>query len=161
MKQKPLYIFVLCLSALLVFIALGGGLFGQAEPWFLQWQHKLFYGLCHQEPDRSFWISGQPMAVCSRCFGIYTGFFAGLIAGPNAVRKIKKAVLKKILLVILIVNIVDVAGNIINIWNNTLFSRFALGFLLAAAAGLLLGKAFVKQPTLINNNKNYGTNRSI
>lgn len=28
---------------------------------------------CHQQPDRSFWIFGYPMALCCRCFGFYTG----------------------------------------------------------------------------------------
>lgn len=161
MQNKPLYILVLILSGLLVFIALGGGLFGQTEPWFNQWQHKLFHGLCHQQPARSFWINGQPMAVCSRCFGIYTGFFAGLSMALLFARKIKKTLLKKTLLVTLILNIVDVAGNMLNIWSNTLLSRYALGFLLAAVAGLLLGKAFLKPSSLINNKKSYGTNRTV
>ncbi|HLR76219.1 MAG TPA: DUF2085 domain-containing protein [Balneolaceae bacterium] len=160
MKNKPLYIFVLFLSTLLVIIALGGGLWGQSSPWIMQWQHQLFYSLCHQLPERSFWINGQPMAVCARCFGIYTGFWSGLISALFIGNGIKKTVLKKILIVVLLLNIVDVAGNFLNIWQNTLFSRFALGFSLAAAAGILLGKAFVKRSILINQ-KQYGTSRSI
>ena len=27
--------------------------------------------LCHQRPERSFWIGGRPMPVCSRCAGLY------------------------------------------------------------------------------------------
>lgn len=26
---------------------------------------------CHQQPDRSFWILGYPMALCCRCYGVY------------------------------------------------------------------------------------------
>ena len=33
--------------------------------------------LCHQQPNRSFTIFGQQMAICQRCVGIYTGFLAG------------------------------------------------------------------------------------
>lgn len=161
MQNKSIYILVLVLSVLLVLIALGGGLWGQTEPWFLQWQHKLFYGLCHQSPERSFWINGQPMAVCSRCFGIYTGFFGGLITAFLVMKRLRNALLKKVLLVMLILNIVDVAGNILSIWQNTLFSRYVLGFLLAATAGLMLGKALIKQPTSINHLNNYGTNRTV
>ena len=28
---------------------------------------------CHQQPLRSFWILGYPMAICARCTGIYAG----------------------------------------------------------------------------------------
>lgn len=38
---------------------------------------KLFKYLCHQIPDRSYFFSGEPLYVCSRCLGIYTGFLAG------------------------------------------------------------------------------------
>ena len=37
--------------------------------------------ICHQRPDRCFWIHGRPMPVCARCTGIYTG---AAIAGPLA-----------------------------------------------------------------------------
>ncbi len=161
LQQKPLYIFILSLSALLVIVALGGGLFGQSEPWYIQWQHKLFAGLCHQLPERSFWIGEQPMAVCSRCFGIYVGFFTGLVGTPAFGKMLKKDFLKKLLLVIVLLNIVDVAGNIIGVWNNALFSRFALGFSLAFLAALLLGQAFIKQKQITLTKKSYGTNRSI
>lgn len=36
--------------------------------------------LCHQEPDRSLWIGGRPLAVCARCAGLYLGGVAGLLA---------------------------------------------------------------------------------
>lgn len=27
--------------------------------------------ICHQRPERSFWIAGHPMPVCARCAGLY------------------------------------------------------------------------------------------
>jgi len=33
----------------------------------------IFRGLCHQEPDRSLFLFGTQMAVCSRCAGVYAG----------------------------------------------------------------------------------------
>ncbi len=161
MRQKALYIFVLFLSLLLAIIALGGGLFNQAEPWFLQWQHKIFAGLCHQQTARSFWVNGQPMAVCSRCLGIYCGFFMGLVTAPFSVKWIKSRDIKKLLLLSVILNIVDVAGSISGFWSNTLLSRFAIGFLLAVFAGLLLGQAFTTQNQITINKKSYGANRPV
>jgi uncharacterized membrane protein len=35
--------------------------------------------VCHQRPDRCFWIHGRPMPVCARCTGIYAG---AALAGP-------------------------------------------------------------------------------
>jgi len=35
--------------------------------------------VCHQRPDRCFWIRGRPMPVCARCTGIYAG---AAVAGP-------------------------------------------------------------------------------
>lgn len=36
--------------------------------------------VCHQIPERSFWISALPVAVCARCFGLYLGASAAAIA---------------------------------------------------------------------------------
>ncbi|HKD76997.1 MAG TPA: DUF2085 domain-containing protein, partial [Ktedonobacterales bacterium] len=33
--------------------------------------HGGFALVCHQQPGRSFWIFGAPVAVCARCLGIY------------------------------------------------------------------------------------------
>lgn len=35
--------------------------------------------VCHQEPDRSFFWSGAPWAVCARCLGLYAAAPAGAI----------------------------------------------------------------------------------
>jgi uncharacterized membrane protein len=43
---------------------------------------KAFRVLCHQKPERSFFIFGHQMAVCSRCFAVYSSFLTvGLAFG--------------------------------------------------------------------------------
>jgi uncharacterized membrane protein len=42
----------------------------------------LFGSFCHQLPDRSLWFFGAPMAVCSRCAGIYAGIALGAALPP-------------------------------------------------------------------------------
>lgn len=37
--------------------------------------------ICHQRPDRSFWIHGQSMPVCARCTGLYA---SAALAAPLA-----------------------------------------------------------------------------
>ena len=39
----------------------------------------LFSFVCHQQPERSLWLAGAPMAVCARCAGIYFGALLGLL----------------------------------------------------------------------------------
>ncbi len=40
----------------------------------LDFIYTFFSAFCHQNPHRSFFIGSYPLPVCSRCFGIYTGF---------------------------------------------------------------------------------------
>jgi len=44
--------------------------------------HSIFKGLCHQEPERSLFLFGSQMAVCSRCAGIYAGLLIGALTPP-------------------------------------------------------------------------------
>ncbi len=39
-------------------------------------------GICHQLPERSYWLAGHPLAVCARCSGIYAGFFVTVLLYP-------------------------------------------------------------------------------
>lgn len=138
-RQPILYGSVLCLVFIVVLVAMGGGLFNQSAPWPLQWQHQTFYSLCHQIADRSFWINGQPMAVCSRCLGIYSGFALGWVLLPmlSAIKITRLAYIKKIVVVVLLFNLIDAAGNFFGLWQNTLVSRTALGGMLGSSAALI------------------------
>jgi uncharacterized membrane protein len=45
----------------------------------MQWMassglRMFFSSICHQIPERSFQLAGEPLAVCARCTGIYFGF---------------------------------------------------------------------------------------
>ena len=42
----------------------------------------LFAKVCHQLPDRSFQFFEIQIAVCHRCFGIYFGFWLGVLFWP-------------------------------------------------------------------------------
>ncbi|MER3429355.1 MAG: hypothetical protein C4334_14940 [Pyrinomonas sp.] len=41
-----------------------------------------FSVVCHQRPERSFYLWGYPLAVCARCTGIYLGAFCGALIYP-------------------------------------------------------------------------------
>lgn len=161
-EQKKLYGLVLSLSALLVVIALGGGLFSQVGFWFEHWQHKAFNGLCHQDPQRSFWLNGTPMAVCSRCFGIYSGFLATWILFPIAfaLPQYFNGYKSWLLAIVIGINILDVIGNLIGLWQNTLFSRFGMGALIGISAVLIIGYEFLGKTQLNIKGIYYGTDRT-
>jgi uncharacterized membrane protein len=42
--------------------------------------YLFFSTICHQLPDRSWHIHGEPLALCIRCTSISFGFLAGLLA---------------------------------------------------------------------------------
>ncbi len=138
-RQPILYGSVFLLASIVVVVAIGGGLFYQSAPWILQWQHQTFYSLCHQIADRSFWINGQPMAVCSRCIGIYSGFVLGWLLLPvlSLINSMRLTYIKKIVVFVLLFNLIDAAGNFFGLWHNTLISRTILGGMLGSSAALI------------------------
>ena len=51
-----------------------------AAPLFQLTPVYLFFStICHQLPDRSWHLHGEPFAACIRCTSIYVGFLAGLL----------------------------------------------------------------------------------
>jgi len=58
-----------------------------------QWIYTFFSGICHQNPDRSWFLAGEPLAVCVRCTSIYAGFLIAMISRvPPSARFLKTAV---------------------------------------------------------------------
>lgn len=47
--------------------------------------------VCHQRPDRSFHLHGQPLPVCGRCTGLYLSGTMGLVAGVAVRRRASPA----------------------------------------------------------------------
>ena len=47
--------------------------------------YRFFSIVCHQDPHRSWYLAGEPLAVCIRCTCIYLGFFIGTLLSlePN------------------------------------------------------------------------------
>ena len=106
---------------------------------------RAYGGVCHQLDDRSFHIAGHPLAVCSRCFGIYVGYLAGLIVYPFT-RSLTQTELpqRSWLIAALAPVAIDFAGGFLGIFENTQASR-ALTGMIAGAAG-----AFYTLPGLVS-----------
>ncbi|MBM3311040.1 MAG: DUF2085 domain-containing protein [Candidatus Aminicenantes bacterium] len=95
--------------------------------------YACFSPVCHQMPERSFWLFGHPLAVCARCFGIYAGFLAGLAAYPfvRGFRPAPPPGVRTILLFSLPVA-VDTAAQFLGLWKTAAAGRFATGALWGA-----------------------------
>jgi len=96
------------------------------------------YGrVCHQIPERSLWIQGHPMAVCARCLGIYLGYFAGLVIYP-LMRKSLEIELprRRWLLLALLPLAIDFTGGYLGLFENTIVSRIATGFVAGSAGAV-------------------------
>jgi uncharacterized membrane protein len=96
----------------------------------------LYQGLktvCHQLPERAFWVAGHPLAVCARCSGIYAGFAAAALLYPLA-RRLQRAETprREWLLLALVPTAFDFALGITGVWANTHSSRFLTGAWLGA-----------------------------
>ena len=100
--------------------------------------YAFFDPVCHQHADRSFHCLGEPLAVCHRCFGLYTGFLAGLLVLPSAGR-LRRLILDRprLILAFAAPMLVDVALFAVNVPA----SRYATGFVAAFPLSALVWAA--------------------
>lgn len=107
--------------------------------------YTFFSYICHQLPERSLQIAGFPMAVCSRCFGVYFGLFAGMATYPLWRRIDEIEPLPRIWLFLSIVPIgIDWSLTMAGIWENTHLSRTLTGIILGAVCGIYILPALVE-----------------
>lgn len=99
-----------------------------------------FAPVCHQLPDRSFWIDGVQLAVCQRCYGIYAGLFLGtsllLTLSAKAAWIYQQACW--VLAAALLPAMLDWGLPIVHLWYNTPLTRTFTGLWFGLLAGLLL-----------------------
>jgi uncharacterized membrane protein len=96
--------------------------------------YQAFSHLCHQLPERSFFIGGQKFAVCTRCTGIYFGFAAAALSYP-LLRSLRRTdtPARKWLFVAATPLGVDFFLGFFGLVENTHWSRFVTGAILGAA----------------------------
>jgi uncharacterized membrane protein len=97
--------------------------------------YEMFGRVCHQIPERAFYIEGQPLAVCARCTGIYFGFAAGVFVYP-LVRSLGRGdtPARKWLLLAAAPTLLDFALGFFGLLENTHLSRSLTGALMGAVA---------------------------
>jgi uncharacterized membrane protein len=121
--RHPLTVLVLALAPLVA------PLVAASHPLIALVIRSFFSRLCHQDPARSFFIGGSPVAVCVRCLGIYCGVAMGMFL------RLGKVSAFRLLAVAMVVNLVDVGSGLLHWHGNMPVTRFWLGLLLGVAAG--------------------------
>ena len=102
--------------------------------------YAAFSPICHQIESRCFVIYGYPLAVCTRCLGIYFGFLAGTLMYP-LIRGFKQIILPQPRTFFLVSAPIclDAAANFTGIWSTVGWMRFLVG----AIWGLILPYYFI------------------
>jgi len=110
---------------------------------------KAIYGgfaiFCHQLPERSYFIDGHQLAVCSRCTGIYGGFMFTLLLYP-LIRSLRNQILppRSWLLLATIPLAIDFSVNFFGFWYNTHTSRLLTGAVLGSAVVFYVMPAIIE-----------------
>ena len=136
--RRPLLMWLIaalgCLAIMLLIIGAPVAMDTGHPFWGITIYHAFSY-VCHQIPERSFFIGGHPFAVCSRCTGIYVGFAAATVVYP-LVRSLRhtEAPARKWLFLAATPLAIDFMLGYLGIWENTHQSRFATGALLGVVA---------------------------
>ena len=97
--------------------------------------YQIFSHLCHQIPERSFFIANHQFAVCARCTGLYAGFMTATLCYPLC-RSLRRTDTpdRSWLLMASAPLAIDFALGLLGFWQNTHWSRFSTGALLGAAS---------------------------
>jgi uncharacterized membrane protein len=104
-----------------------------------------FSMICHQIPERSFHIFEHKFGVCSRCFGVYFGLFAGFAIYPmlrsvDVIEPFPRFWLFGAMIPIG----VDWSLTMFGVWENTFVTRFVTGLILGIACAVFIVPALVE-----------------
>ena len=136
--RRPLLFWAVSTATVMVLVALvvvaplvAAGVHGELA----QVVYRAFAVLCHQRPDRSYFIDGHKLAVCSRCTGLYAGFAFTLLVYP-LIRSLRTTTAppRSWLLLAAVPLGIDFSLTFFGIWENTHTSRLLTGALLGSVA---------------------------
>ncbi len=131
-QQKALTIYTVSFFCLLLWIS---AIFitpflKSYSPTWSDFLYSIFSPVCHQISERCFFLFGFPLAVCTRCLGIYIGCLLGMILFP-IIHGFSSPKIPKIRIFILftVPIALDTFSNFFSIWNTTPWLRFTIGFI--------------------------------
>jgi len=97
--------------------------------------YRAFGTMCHQKPERSYFIDGHKFAVCARCTGIYFGFAFTLLLYP-LIRSLRSTATppRSLLILATLPLAIDFSLTFFGFWENTHTSRLLTGALLGSVS---------------------------
>lgn len=101
---------------------------------------RAFSLVCHQQPERSFWLFGAPIAICARCLGIYLGAATGLLFRTS------QRIALQLLFAAAALNFADWLTEAAGLHGNWMMVRFVLGLALGTAAALMISSSPIPEP---------------
>jgi uncharacterized membrane protein len=105
--------------------------------------HFSFSYICHQIPDRSFFLLGYSLPVCHRCSGIYLGLFLGSLIEIRLAHHSPRA-RRIFVLAACIPMLVDGLLSYSGLWPGTGLGRFFTGFWFGSLISTLLVRGVVE-----------------
>jgi uncharacterized membrane protein len=107
--------------------------------------------ICHQLPDRSFFVDGHQFPVCARCTGLYLSGAMG-IAGWLALKMTRRwtavpfdpGLAKRVLLLSAIPTAVSFTTGVLGLWDGSNATRAILAIPLGASAGAMVAAVATK-----------------
>lgn len=112
--------------------------------------HQAFSFVCHQLPDRTLHLDGEPVALCHRCLGIGSGFVLGVWAAPlvaaRRLRGVARGAQARWLVIAALPTAVDWVLGALDLWANTPLSRTLTGALFGLVAGGVLAANLLAPP---------------
>lgn len=106
--------------------------------------------VCHQLPDRSFFLAGRQLPVCARCTGLYLGVAAGLL-GWFLVRRLRAShgqvnprVALNAFAIAVVPTAVSWATGIVGAWDGSNVTRAVLAVPLGVTAGAIVAAVAAK-----------------
>ena len=107
--------------------------------------------ICHQRPERSFFLDGHQFPVCARCTGLYLSAAAGLlgwVALKTASRwrplLLHPRLAIRIIVIGAIPTAVSVATGALGVWDGSNVTRAILAVPLGASAGAIVAAVATK-----------------
>lgn len=102
----------------------------ESRPAWSAFLYQLFSSVCHQRPERSFFILGQPLAVCSRCLGFYSGFFLSLFFYPWLPARLVSNLENRPVIILVSAGplTLDALGGLLGLWGTPAELRMVTGF---------------------------------
>ena len=107
--------------------------------------------ICHQRPDRSFFVMGQQLPVCARCTGLYLSGAAGLVAwtGVKIARGWRPIALDprravRLLVIAAMPTALSLASGTLGVWDGANLTRALIAVPLGATAGAIVAAAATK-----------------